>query len=299
MVQGDFMEDYIITASAENHTVRAFFARTTGMVSRAQEIHRLSPTASAALGRTLTAAAMMSRMLKENRGSITIQIKGDGPLGGIVAVTDSKANVRGYVHNPDVHLPLKEDGKLDVGGAVGRNGYLNVIRDLGLKEPYIGYVNLVSGEIAEDIAYYFASSEQTPTVIALGVLIDPDGSVSGAGGYMIQLMPGAGEDIIEFIEGKISRLGPVSKIISDGKGPEEILEMVLRERNPEILDKTPCSFSCNCSRERMERNLVSLGKKEIEDIISEQHEAEVQCHFCNTKYHFSEDDLKKLLDVLN
>lgn len=293
------MNDYIVTASAAEHTIRAFAAVTTDMVRRAREVHGLSPVASAALGRTLTAAAMMSKLLKGDRGSLTIQIKGEGPLGGIVAVTDSKADVRGYVYNPDASLPLKENGKLDVSGAIGSNGYLNVIIDLGLKEPYIGYVNLVSGEIAEDIAYYFATSEQTPSVVALGVLIDRDYSILSSGGLMIQLMPGAGEDIIDYIEEKINIMPPLTQLLSEGKSPEQILEVILGEKGLEILDKTPSSFSCNCSRDRMERNLISLGKTEIEDIINEQKSAELQCHFCNTRYDFSEPDLTKLLEVFD
>jgi len=293
------MKDYIVTATAADAKVRAFAAATTSMVEYAQKIHQLSPTGTAALGRTLTAAAIMSRMLKGPRDTLTIQIKGDGPLGGIIAVTDTEANVRGYVYNPEVDLPLNQMGKIDVSGAIGGEGYLNVIKDLGLKEPYIGYVNLVSGEIAEDIAYYFTKSEQVPSAVALGVLVDRDWSVISAGGFIIQLLPGAGEEIIEHLEEKLKSIPPVTTLLYEGKTPEQILELLLGEKGLEVLEKSPCEFFCNCSRERMERNLLSLGRKEIADIIQEQHGAELQCHFCNSKYDFSEDELMKLIDSDN
>lgn len=293
------MGDYVVRATGANATVRAFTAVTTDIVKTAKEIHGLSPIASAALGRTLTAAALMSRLLKGEKDTLTIQIKGEGPLGGIVVVTDSNANIRGYVNNPDVYLPLNNKGKLDVSSAIGKNGYLNVIKDLGLKEPYIGYVNLVSGEIAEDIAYYFASSEQIPSVVALGVLVDKDGSIINAGGYIIQLMPDAEDNLIDFLEKKISSVPPVTSLISEGKKPEQILELILGEKGLQIVERVQCRFKCNCSRDRMERNLISLGKKELMDMIKEQQGAEVQCHFCNTKYNFSKDDLLKLVESQN
>lgn len=292
------MKDYIVRATAAEGAVRAFAAVTTDMVNEAREIHSLSPIACAALGRTITGSAMMAKLLKGDNDTLTIQIKGDGPLGGIVAVTDSKSNVRGYVFNPNVELPLNSQGKLDVSKAIGK-GYLNVIKDMGLKEPYIGYVKLVSGEIAEDFAYYFAYSEQVPTIVALGVLVDADGSVLNSGGYMIQLMPDAGEDIIDFLENKVSLLPSVTAMLSEGKTPEEILEAVLGEKSLKFFDKSPCSFNCNCSRERMERNILSLGKSEIMDIINEQGDAETQCHFCNSKYHFSREELTKLVEALS
>ncbi len=288
------MEDYIISATAADGTIRAISAATTNIVREAATIHGLSAVASAALGRTLTAAVMMSKSLKGDKDTLTIQIRGGGPLGGIVVVSDSKANVRGYVHNPDVASYLNSSGKLDVSGAVGKDGYINVIKDLGLKEPYIGYVNLISGEIAEDIAYYFYSSEQIPSVVSLGVLVDSDGSIICSGGFIIQLMPGAGEDIAAELEDRANSVPPVTKLLSEGKSPEHILETVLNGMNLKIAGKSQCRYLCNCSRDRMEANLISLGKKEILDIAGEQHGAELQCHFCNKKYWFSE---KELIDL--
>ncbi len=290
------MQDYIIRATAAEGTVRAFAAATTDMAGKAMEIHGLSPLAAAALGRTMTAAAMMSQTLKGERDTLTIQIKSDGPLGGIVVVSGTNANVRGYVHNPGVYLPLNRSGKFDVSGAIGKNGYLNVIKDFGLKEPYIGYVDLVSGEIAEDIAYYFAYSEQVPSIVALGVLVDTDGTVMNSGGFIIQLMPGAEDDMIGFLENRVKEIPSVTALLADGKTPEDILDMVLGEKGLNISGRTSCGFQCNCSRERMERNIISLGKAEIMSIIEDQHNAEVQCHFCNKKYMFREEDLLSLLD---
>jgi molecular chaperone Hsp33 len=288
------MEDYIVRATAEDGKVRAVAAVTTNLVKHAQEIHSLSPLASVALGRTLTASVLMSVFLKSPKSTQTIQIKGDGPLVGIVVVSDSKANVRGYVHNPLVYLPLNSEGKFDVAGAIGK-GYLNVIKDLGLKEPYIGYVDLVSGEIAEDIAYYYAYSEQIPTSVALGVLASSDKIIENAGGFIIQLMPGAGEETISYIEEKIKNIPSVTGLLKEGKTPEDILNMIFSERNLKIGEKSPCNYKCNCSRERMFRNIISLGKEEIVNILEEQNEIETQCHFCNMKYQFSEAELREII----
>jgi molecular chaperone Hsp33 len=286
--------DYIVRATAAEGAIRAFAAVTTGMVQKAHDLHQTSAVASAALGRTMTAAAMMSQMFKNDRDVLTIQIKGEGPLGGIVVVSDSRANVRGYVYNPVVELPLNAAGKLDVSGAIGPNGYLNVIKDLGLKEPYIGYVQLVSGEIAEDIAYYFASSEQVPSVVALGTLVNPDGSIAQSGGFIIQLMPGAPDEVVTKLEDSLIGLAPVTSMLAEGKTPEEILDMVIGWLGLEINSKSPCEFRCNCSRERMEKNLISLGAREILNIAEEQHGAELHCHFCNSKYFFEEAELHEL-----
>ncbi len=286
--------DYIVRATAAEGAIRAFAAVTTAMVQEAHELHQTSAVASAALGRTLTAAAMISQMFKNDRDVLTIQIKGEGPLGGIVVVSDSKANVRGYVYNPIVELPLNSVGKLDVAGAIGGNGYLNVIKDLGMKEPYIGYVELVSGEIAEDIAYYFASSEQVPSAVALGTLVNPDGSILQSGGFIIQLMPGAGEEVVYALEKNVNGLASMTSLLAEGKSPEDILGILLGELHLEINGTYPCSFKCNCTRERMERNLISLGASELLDMAHEQHGAELQCHFCNSKYHFDEAELLSL-----
>lgn len=289
------MEDHIIRATAADGLIRAFAAVTTQMVHQAHVTHETSGVASAALGRTLTAAAMMSRMMKNERDVLTIQVKGDGPLGGIVVVSDSSSNVRGYVYNPQVYLPLNDVGKFDVGQAVGKNGYMNVIKDLGLKEPYVGYVDLVSGEIGEDLAYYFATSEQVPTVVALGVLVNPDESIVTAGGYIIQLMPGTNEEIIEYLEDKVFFADSITTMLTDGLEPSQILERLLGEKGLEINDRLPCKYQCNCSRDRMERNIISLGAVEISEMADEQHGAELQCHFCNKKYNFTEDELRSLI----
>jgi molecular chaperone Hsp33 len=292
------MKDYIVRATAAQGTVRAVAAVTTNMIREATNIHGLSPLSSIALGRTMTAAALMSTFLKGAKDTLTLQIKGDGPLGGVVVVSDVDANVRGYVHNPLVYLPLTERGKYDVSGAIGGNGYLNVIKDLGLKEPYIGYVDLVSGEIAEDITYYYASSEQIPSVVALGVLPSSEDLIQCSGGFIIQLMPDAEEDTISRIEEKICTLPSLNKLLSQGKTPENILEDILGEMNLKIGEKSNCQYKCNCSRERMERGLLSLGRNEIENIINDQHGAETCCHFCNTRYQFTEEDLLNLIKLI-
>jgi molecular chaperone Hsp33 len=289
------MEDHIIRATAAGGSIRAFAAVTTDIVQEAHRLHGTSGVASAALGRTLTAAAMMGRMFKNEKDVLTIQIKGDGPLGGIIAVSDSSSNVRGYVYNPEVYLPLNAIGHFDVAGAVGKNGYLNVIKDLGLREPYVGYVDLVSGEIGEDLAYYYAYSEQIPTVVSLGVLVSPDENIITSGGYIIQLMPGTDEETVKYLEDKIFLADSITCMLTDGLDPTGILQKLLGEKGLEITDRLPCKFECNCSRERMERNLISLGKKELVDMADEQHGAELTCHFCNRKYYFNEDELRALV----
>lgn len=287
------MKDYIIRATAAEGTVRAFAAVTTELVNKASVIHGLSPIATAALGRTLTAAGMMSKMLKGEKDKLTIQIKGDGPLGGIVVAADSMANVRGYVHNPDVDLPLNERGKLDIRTAVGY-GYINVIKDMGLREPYIGFADLVSGEIADDLTYYFATSEQVPSTVALGVLVDKDG-VTSAGGFIIQLMPGAEEETVEKLEKKLIGFPSISKLLADGSTPEQILDMLLEDMNPRVIEKIPTSFTCNCSHDRMERNLISIGRNDLLEILEDGKGAELQCHFCNKMYNFRHEDIEKLI----
>ncbi len=287
------MKDYIVRVTAAEGTVRGFAAVTTELVDKASKVHDLSPLATAALGRTLTAAGMMSRMLKNDKDKLTIQIKGDGPLGGVVVASDSKANVRGYVHNPNVELPLNERGKLDIRTAMGY-GYINVIKDMGLKEPYIGFADLVSGEIADDLTYYFATSEQVPSTVALGVLVNKDG-VASAGGFIVQLMPGAEEETVEKLEKKLIGFPSISKLLSEGSRPEQILNMLLEDMNPKVIEKVPTTFTCNCSRDRMERNLISIGRQDLLEILEDGKGAELQCHFCNEKYNFTHEDIEKLL----
>ena len=287
------MKDIIRTALACENMVRVTAVVTTDMVAEAVRLHRLMPVGAAALGRALTAAAIMSNMLKNEKDRLTLQIKGDGPLGGILVTGDSDANVKGYVNNPACDLPIRADGKLDVSGAVGR-GYLQVIKDIGLKEPYIGLVALVSGEIAGDLANYFAVSEQINSAIALGVLVNTDGTVAGAGGYMLQLMPGASEECITFLEELISILPSVTTLISEYESIDELILKIFENKNVTFLDSSPCAYRCDCSRERMEKNLITIGKNDLEELAQEP-QTELLCHFCDKKYVFSSEEIKKLV----
>ncbi len=289
------MSDILLRGNSMDGAVRVFVAITTDLVNRAHEIHHTYPVATAALGRTLTAAAIMGAGMKNETDTTTIQFKGDGPLGSIVAVTDSHSHVRGYVANPFVDLPLNKKGKLDVGGGVGK-GYLNVIRDLGMKEPYAGQVPIVTGEIAEDLTFYFARSEQIPTAIALGVLVDTDSSVKAAGGFMIQLMPEATEDIAIKLEEKMKTIEPVTQMIDSGMSAEDIFFHITEDFDM-LMENKPIvpMYECKCSKERMERALISIGKKELEDLIEDQGEAELTCQFCDKKYTFSKEALEELL----
>ena len=288
--------DELVRGTSADGTIRVLCAVTTDLVNRGQQIHHTYPVATAALGRLLTGAAMMGAAgLKSETDSLTLQIKGDGDIGSIVAVSDSAARVRGYVENPFVEMPLNSKGKLDVGGAVGQ-GYLSVIRDLGMKEPYIGQIPLVSGEIAEDLTYYFAKSEQIPTCMALGVLVDTDNSALAAGGFMIQLMPGATEETAERIEKLAAELPPVTEMINGGMSAEDMLFRVT-DGFSMFMDnnKITPEYRCTCSKERMERALASIGAKELRAIIDEQGEAELTCRFCDNKYTFSRDELEALI----
>ena len=266
------------------------------MVERARQIHKTLPVATAALGRTLMAASMMGDMLKEKDGSVTLQIKGGGPLGAITAVSDSRGNPRGYLQNGQVDIPRKYQGKLDVGAAVGSSGSLTVIKDMGLKEPYIGSVQLVSGEIAEDITAYFVESEQVPTACALGVLVDKDQSVAAAGGYLVQLLPGADESVIQRLEESIARLGPVTDALHGGADAVQLLGRVLEGQEPELLERRPVAYKCYCSRERVSRAIISMGKEEMQNLIEEQGGAELTCQFCDKVYRFTKEDLQELLE---
>lgn len=288
------MNDYIAKAMAHNGQIVIYAAATTNTVEKARILHNMNPTPTVALGRVLTGAALMSQTLKAVNQTITIQIKGDGPIGGIVAVTDYKAGVRGYVHNPFFDVPLNDAGKFDIKKAVG-SGYLNVIKDLGMKEPYIGYVDLVSGEIAEDLTYYYAYSEQTPTVMNLGVLIGTDQKVITSGGFFIQLLPDASEEAIVAVERGISGLKPVSTLLNEGKTPGDIIRLIFPEDDLEMLETCPASYKCTCSEDRMKRNLMSIGKKDLSEIAEDEKGAELTCHFCNKKYHFTKDEILKLI----
>lgn len=289
------MKDILLRGYSTDGTIRIFAAVTTELVREAQRIHQTYPVATAALGRTLTGAALMGATLKNEDDSITLQFKGDGPLSYIVAVTDSKSCVRGYVANPYVDRPLNKKGKLDVGGALGA-GYLSVIRDLGLKEPYIGQIPLVSGEIAEDLTLYYAKSEQIPTSIGLGVLVDTDNTPVASGGFMLQLLPGATDEAAKRLENTLSEIPPVTSMISDGMSCEDIIFKITQGFSIIIENKsvTP-RYRCKCSEEKMRNALVSIGAKELREIIEDKGEAELTCQFCDNKYKFSKEDLEKLL----
>lgn len=288
------MNDYMIRATAADGQIRAFAATTKEMVETAKNAHNTSPIATAALGRLMTAAAMMGSDLKGEGELLTLRIEGDGPIGGLLVTADGKGDVKGYAFNPDVMLPPNAQGKLDVGGSLGL-GVLSVIKDIGLKEPYVGQTQLVTGEIAEDLTYYFATSEQVPSSVALGVLMNKDNTVRQAGGFIIQLLPGASDEIIDKLEAKLSGISSITSLLDAGKTPEEILTDILGEFGLEILKKMPVQFHCDCERSRVEKAIISIGRKEIQDMIDEGKEIEVNCQFCNKHYKFSVDELGDLL----
>ena len=289
------MRDEIVRAITADGLVKAAAITGRDLVERARNIHTLLPVATAALGRTLMAASLMGDAMKIDGSSLTLQIKGGGPLGTILAVSDEAGNVRGYVQNPHVELMEKAPGKLDVGRAVGETGSLTVIKDLGMKEPYVGTIDLLSGEIADDIAAYFVESEQIPTACALGVLMGTDQSVTSAGGYLIQLLPGAGEDIITKIETGVQRVGSVSHALEGGLDGAGLLRAVLSDFDLEILETHPVEYRCYCSRDRVTRALISMGREELSSLIQEQGQAELTCQFCDQIYRYSKEDLEEIL----
>lgn len=289
------MSDQLIRAISKDGFVKATAVSTRGLTERARQIHKTLPVATAALGRTLAAASMMGNALKEDGASVTLQIKGGGPLGTLLAVSDNQGNVRGTVDHPEVDPPLRSDGKLDVGTAVGTEGTLTVIRDLNMKEPYVGSVGLLGGEIAEDLAAYFVESEQIPTACGLGVLVDRDQSVLSAGGYLIQLLPGAGEDVIARVEGGVMAAGSVTGLLQENSDPEAMLRKVLSDFEIDVLERSPIEYRCYCSRERMERALISMGPAELKSLIDDQGEAELTCRFCDNVQHFTREQLEAML----
>lgn len=291
------MKDYVIRATAGEGQVRAFVATTTNLVEKAREVHGTTKVATAALGRTLTATSIMGLMMKNKGDKVTVIIKGGGPIGTILTTSDSTGMVKGYVQNPQVEVPDYENGKLNVAAAVGTDGVVKVIKDLGLREPYNGAYPLVSGEIAEDFTYYFALSEQTPSVVSLGVLTT-EYEVEHAGGFVVQLMPDATEETISQLEQNISKLNSITNMMLEGKTPEDILSIVLEGLNPRILDKIEVGFECECSKEKVGEALVSIGKRQLQEIIEEDKKAEIGCQFCNSKYNFNEEELKELLNSL-
>ena len=289
------MSDQLVRAISKDGFVKAVAVSTRDLTERARQIHHTTPVATAALGRTLAAASMLGNALQGDGASVTLQIKGDGPLGTILAVSDNEGNVRGKVDDPAVDLPLRPDGKLDVGAAVGHEGMLTVIRDLNMKDPYVGSVSLLGGEIAEDLAAYFVESEQIPTACGLGVLVDRDRSVLTAGGYLIQLLPGAGEEIVSRVERGIMAAGSVTALLKADSDPESLLRRVMPDFELEILEKSPVEYRCYCSRERMEKALISLGPEEMRSLIDEQGSAEMTCRFCDSVQKFTREDLEGLL----
>lgn len=288
------MEDYIIRGTAANNQIRFFAAYTKEVVETARQAHNTSPVATAALGRLMTAGAIMGSMCKNDTDILTLKIQCQGPIGGMMVTADSKANVKGYVHNPNVMLPIRSDGKLDVGGALDL-GVMSVIKDIGLKDPYVGQTHLVSGEIAEDLTYYFATSEQVPSSVALGVLMEKNNTVKHAGGFIIQLMPFTEEEVIAKLEKKLAEFTSVTKELEAGKTPEMMMEDLLGEFGITIYDKIPTKFACNCSKERVSKAVISVGEKELKSMIAEGKPIEVNCHFCNTNYTFTIEDLKEML----
>ena len=288
------MNDYIIRATAANDQIRAFAAVTTEMVETAREHHNTSPVATAALGRLLTAGAMMGSMMKGEKDVLTLQIKAGGPLQGITVTADSQGNVKGYVGNPDVCIPANSKGKLDVAGAVGP-GFLTVIKDMGLKEPYSGQVMLQTCEIAEDLTYYFATSEQVPSAVGLGVLMNKNNTVRQAGGFIVQLMPFAEEEVISRLEQNVQKINSVTNLLEEGHTPESLLEKVLEGFDMQINEKMDTRFHCNCSKERVAKALISIGRKELNEMIQEGKPNEMNCHFCNTNYNFTVEELKEIL----
>ena len=288
------MSDYIVRAMAANQQVRAFAATTRDLVETARAAHNTSPVATAALGRLLTAGTLMGSMMKNEKDLLTIQIKCDGPIQGLTVTADMAGNVKGYVENPNVMLPPSAKGKLDVANALGL-GVLNVIKDMGLKEPYVGQTILTTSEIAEDLTYYFATSEQVPSSVGLGVLMEKDNTVKQAGGFIIQVMPFVDDAVVEQLEKNIANLEPVTAMLDKGMTPEQILETVLAGMDVEFNDTMETRFACNCSKERVEKALISIGRKDIQEMINDGKPIEMHCHFCNTSYQFTVEELKGLL----
>ncbi len=287
------MSDYIVRATAAGHQVRIFAATTKELVEQARQYHNTSPVATAALGRLLTAGAMMGSMQKGDDDKLTLQIHCSGPIGGLTVTADAQANVKGYVNNPDVMLPPNQYGKLDVGGALDL-GVLSVIKDMGLKEPYVGQTQLVSGEIAQDLTYYFVTSEQVNSSVALGVLMEKDNTVKQAGGFIVQLLPFAEDAVITKLEENIGKLPSVTQMLEAGETPESMLAKITEGMDMEIMDTLPTKFYCDCCKEKVEKVIISIGREEIQNMIDDGEPIEVNCHFCNTQYKFSVDELKSI-----
>ena len=288
------MSDYLVRAMAADAQIRAFAVTSRDLVEEARSRHDLSPVVTAALGRLMTGACLMGSMLKGEQDVLTLQVSGDGPVRGMTVTADAKGNVKGYAQAPQAMMPPNAQGKLDVGGVIGK-GYLTVIKDMGMKDPYASKVELQTGEIADDLTYYFAASEQVPSCVALGILMERNNTVRQAGGFIIQLMPFAQEEVIQKLEEKISGLKPVTTLLEEGNTPEQILSLILGDMGLEIMEKTPVQFLCGCTKERVEKVLYSLKKEDIKEMIAEGRDVELHCHFCNTDYVFTVDELKKMI----
>ncbi|MBD5457311.1 MAG: Hsp33 family molecular chaperone HslO [Lachnospiraceae bacterium] len=288
------MSDYLVRATAADAQIRAFAVTSRDLVEEARSRHNLSPVVTAALGRLMTGACLMGSMLKGEKDVLTLQVSGDGPVRGMTVTADAKGNVKGYAQVPQAMMPPNAQGKLDVGGVIGK-GYLTVIKDMGMKDPYASKVELQTGEIADDLTYYFAASEQVPSCVALGILMERNNTVKQAGGFIIQLMPFAQEEIVQKLEEKISGLKPVTTMLEEGNTPEQILSLLLGDMGLEIMEKTPVQFLCGCTKERVEKVLYSLKKEDLKEMIAEGKDVELHCHFCNTDYVFTVDELKKMV----
>jgi len=289
------LKSRILRGTALDGQVRIFIADTTNLVERAKEIHQASPVAIAALGRVLTATSILGVMLKGENDKITTRFHGQGPIGTIIATSNASGNVKGYVTNPQVMVESSIPGKLNVGGAVGKDGEITVIKDLGLKSPYIGNYPLVSGEIGEDLAAYFMYSEQQPSAVGLGVIIDKDYSIKSAGGFILQILPDTDENVAFILEERVKEAGSISKLIENSRNEKDIMDQLLEGLNPKVLEEYEVDYVCDCNRSRFEKALISLGKQELKSLIDDDHGAELQCHFCNKKYQFSEENLKSLM----
>ncbi len=287
-------QDYIVRATAADHQLRVFAVTSRDLVEEARKIHNTSPVATAALGRLLTAGSMMGSMMKGDNDVLTLQIQCGGPIGGLTVTADSKANVKGYVKQPAVILPPNEKGKLDVSGAIGP-GFLNVIRDIGMKEPYNGQTHLVSGEIAEDLTYYYATSEQVPSSVGLGVLLNRENHVQQAGGFIIQVMPFAEDSVIDVVEDSVKHIHSVTDLLEQGMTPEDMIQHIMGSLDVEILDRIPTQYHCNCSKERVARAVASVGRKDLQEMIDDGETIEVNCHFCGSHYYFTTEELKTFL----
>lgn len=290
--------DKLVRATAQNGEIRIIGATTTDLVQEAMNIHKCTPTAAAALGRMLTVGSLMGALLKNEKDSLTIQISGGGEAKGVVVTAHSDANVKGYIGNPDVDLPLNSIGKLDVGGAIGTDGYLKVIRDMGLKEPYIGQVPIQTGEIGDDLAYYFTISEQTPSAVALGVLVDTNLTIKAAGGFIIQMMPGASEFVADILSYRLQEIPSVTSMITEGMTIEDILKYIFEDMDLKIHEELKPEYKCDCSRERVERALISIGRKDLQELVDEGKSEEILCHFCNKSYIFTNENISELLKSL-